>query len=106
MNILNPFKKKKQFNNVRVKLLKREHVIENYYEDGFFKKVYFTFVWGYEDCWLKLCCFGGTAFKIKCLEKDVAQLIMPVILNNMSEQETAEHCKEWECWDYYKEYYS
>lgn len=97
-------KKKKVYDYVH--LLRNEIKIENYSVDEIGRRVYSTFVYGYEGGYLKLCCYGGTAFKIKCEERDAAALILPVMRGNMNEQQVAAYCKNWERWDYYSEYYS
>lgn len=67
---------------------------------------YQTYIYGYQDGYLKLCCFGGTAYKIKCEEEDVEKLIEPV-KNNMQEGDVVQYCLKggWEYWDYYTDYY-
>lgn len=66
-----------------------------------------TYQYGLEDDgYLKLTCWGGTAFKIKCDSEDEAEkLIEPV--RTMSEYEVSKHCRNngWEFWNYYNEFY-
>lgn len=88
------------------KLLETENVIKNHILDNRGRATYFNFIYGYENGYLKLCCFGGTAFKIKCKEEDVPKIILPISLNNMSEPDVVGYVRSldnWEYWDYYTE---
>lgn len=108
MKLFNFLKKKpiKREPYYSVKLLEHEHKINTSlcFTDGTYTNV--TYVYGYEDGWLKLCCFGGQAHKIECDEKDVPSLILPIIDQNMTYGEVADYCKDWANWNYYDEFFS
>lgn len=109
LSLFNLFKKKRKIRAPysRITLLEKEHQIRNYEIDPISGTPSNTiYIYGYENGWLKLCCFGGQAHKIECNEKDVPSLILPIIDQNMDFTAVSKYCKDWSCWNYYEDFFS
>ena len=110
MNILNLFNKKifqqKPFNPVFI--LEHEIKIPLVWRDETGRESSYSYSYGYENGWLKLCLWGGTAYKKKVDEQDVEKIIAPIRDLQLNEKQFYLYLQNlggFEYWDYYTDYY-
>ena len=68
----------------------------------------YSYSYGYENGWLKICLWGGSAYKKMVNEDEVEQIIGPIRDLNLNEHQTFKYLQMiggFEPWDYYTEYY-
>lgn len=72
------------------------------------REEHFSYSYGYENGWLKICLWGGTAYKKKVEESEIEKIIEPIRTLNLKEDQVHKHLTNiggFEPWDYYTEYF-
>lgn len=113
MCLLNLFKKAKKrtfppqpYN--KISILEHEIKIPLIWRDESGRETSYSYSYGYENGWLKLCLWGGTAYKKMVDEQDVEKIIAPIRDLQLKEEQVHKYLQKiggFEYWDYYNEYF-
>lgn len=99
-------KKKAPYN--RVYILENEKKIDLMWYDSDLGQTTYSYSYGYENGWLKLCLWGGCAYKKQCAEAEVESIIESIRRLQMRENEVHSYLEGvggFEPWNYYEEFY-
>lgn len=106
MNIFSFFKKKPKLVN-RVYILENEIIIPIKQISG--DEVHnYSYSYGYENGWLKICLWGGTAYKKEVDKSEVETIITPIRDFQLNENQVHKYLTNiggFVSWDYYSDFF-
>ena len=91
-----------------VYILENEIQIPIVQTDDMGHKVHYSYSYGYENGWFKICLWGGSAWKKECEESEVESIIAPIRDLQLNEHQVYQYLQSlggFEHWNYYTEYY-
>lgn len=92
----------------KVYILEHEIKIPLVWRDEMGRETNYSYSYGYEKGWLKLCLWGGTAYKKMVDEQEVEKIIAPIRDLQLKEYQVHDYLQKlggFEYWNYYNEYF-